>query len=141
MHATEMLHSTRSKKPMLLLVYVPALSQHGDQTVHSTHPRLRCWPPYRPHTFPYVCSIPLCTIGAAADPLEGQVPLVVDMILRWEDMFLSGAKFWRVKKRFHGSFQSLGYLKKILQKKCYRIVPSKVKGSNHVILLRRAFVQ
>ena len=51
---------------MLLLVYVPALAQHGDQTVHSTHTRLRR------------CRRPSGGAGAPAGGYD----------LRWEDMIL-----------------------------------------------------
>ena len=36
-----MIQSTRSETRVLLLVCVPALAQHGEQTIHSTHTRLR----------------------------------------------------------------------------------------------------
>jgi len=42
------------------------------------------------------------------------------------------AKFWRVKTEVPGRFQGLGPLKKILQKKCYRMVPAKVKLGGHI---------
>ena len=42
------------------------------------------------------------------------------------------AKFWRVKTEVPGRFQGLGPLKKILQKKCYRMVPSKRKLGAHI---------
>ena len=51
---------------MLLLVYVPALAQHGDQIFMELFKNS----------------------AAAADPLERQVPLVVNMTLRWGEMTL-----------------------------------------------------
>ena len=53
---------------MLLLVCVPALAQHGDQTVHSTHTRLRR------------CRRPPGGAGAPGGGYD----------LRWEDMTIRG---------------------------------------------------
>ena len=55
-----------AKKRVLLLVCVPALAQHGDQTVHSTHTRLRR------------CRRPSGGAGAPGGGYD----------LRWQDMIL-----------------------------------------------------
>ena len=65
--------------------------------------------------------------AAAANPLEGQVPLVVDMTLRWVDMTLRDKILEGQKSGFLVVVSTWDPQNPIPQKKCYRMVPSKVK--------------
>ena len=87
-----MIRALGAEKRVLVLVCVPALAQHGDQTVHSTHTRLR-----------------RCrrrSVGAGA-PGGGYD-------LRWEDM-----RSLEAKTAVPGNFHGLGPLKKILRKHAF----------------------